>query len=135
MKMGYAIVIRLGNQWCHRDDIFGIVVLDGTEVAKLALICIVVGYDIRSLHIDLLAFWLGTHKVNLTSLKLSYHYFIAQADKVIVDDIFYHLFNVSLTRTTYKDITNTIVFKVEFIVALKYLPSVDVIAVHLVNHV
>ena len=44
MKMGYAIVIRLGNQWCHGDDIFGIVVLDGTEVTKLTLVCIVVRY-------------------------------------------------------------------------------------------
>ena len=42
MKMGYAIVIRLGNQWCHRDDIFGIVVFDGTEITKLTLICVIV---------------------------------------------------------------------------------------------
>ena len=83
MKMGYAIVIRLSNQWCHRDDIFGIVVLDGTKVAKLTLICLIVGYDIRSLNIDSFAFWLGTYKVNLTSLKLSDHYFIAQTNKVI----------------------------------------------------
>ena len=133
--MSYAIVIRLGNQWCHRDDIFGIVVLDGTKVAKLTLICIVVGYDIRSLHIDPFAFWFCTYKVNLTSLKLSDHHFIAQAYKVIIDDILYHLLNVSLTRTAYKSITNTIVFKVEFIIALKYFPSVNVIPVHLVNHV
>ena len=119
MKMGYAIIIRLGDQWCHRDDIFGIVVLDGTEIAKLALVSIIVSDNIRSLHIYPFAFGLCTYKINLTSLKLSDHHFIAQTDKVIIDDIFYHLFNIPLTRTTYKGIANTVVFKIEFIVTLK----------------
>ena len=77
MKMGYAIVIRFGNQWCHRDDIFGIVVLDGTKITKLTLIRVIVGYDIRSLHIDPFAFWLFADKINFASLKLSDHHFIA----------------------------------------------------------
>ena len=46
MKMDYAIVIRLGDQWCHGDDIFGIVVLDGMEITKLTLIGVIVGYHI-----------------------------------------------------------------------------------------
>ena len=96
MKMSYAIVIRLSNQWCHRDDIFGIVVLDGTKIAKLTLIRVIVGYDIRSLHIDPFAFGLCADKINFASLKLSDHHFIAQAYKMIVDDILYHLLNVSL---------------------------------------
>ena len=52
MKMSYAIVIRLGYQWCHRDDIFGIVVFDGTEVTKLTLIRVIVSYNIRCLSIQ-----------------------------------------------------------------------------------
>ena len=96
MKMGYSIVVRLGDQWCHRDDIFGIVVLDGTEVAKLTLVSIIVSYNIRSLYIDSFAFWLGTYKIDLTSQKLSHHHFIAHAYKMIVDDILYHLLNVPL---------------------------------------
>ena len=135
MKMGYAIVIRFGNQWCHRDDIFGIVVLDGTKITKLTLIRVIVSYNIRSLHIDPFAFWLCADKINFASLKLSDHHFIAQTDKVIIDDVLYHLLNVSLTRTAYKSITNAMIFKVEFIIALKYLPSVNVIPVHLVDHV
>src|SRR3712207_8388825 len=92
MKMSYAIVIRLGNQWCHRDDIFGIVVLDGTKVAKLTLICIVVGYDIRSLHIDPFAFWFCTYKVNLdrkstrlnsSHANISYAVFCLKKNKMI----------------------------------------------------
>ena len=96
MKMSYAIVIRLSNQWCHRDDIFGIVVFDGTEITKLTLICVIVGYNVGSLHIDPFAFGLCADKINFASLKLSDHHFIAQAYKMIVDDILYHLLNVSL---------------------------------------
>ena len=69
MKMGYAIVIRLGYQWCHRDDIFGIVVFDGTEVTKLTLISVIVSYNIRCLYIYPFAVWLGTYKIYLTCLK------------------------------------------------------------------
>ena len=75
MKMGYAIVIRLGNQWCHRDDIFGIVVFDGTEITKLTLICVIVGYNVGSLHIDPFAFGLCADKINFASLKLSENQF------------------------------------------------------------
>ena len=135
MKMGYAVIVRLGNQWCHRDNIFGIVVLNGTKVTKLTLIGVVVSYNIRSLYIDSISFWLCADKINFASLKLSDHHFIAQAYKVIVDDIFYHLFNISLARTTNKSITNTIVFKIEFVVALKDFPSVDIIPIHFMNHV
>ena len=95
MKVGYAIVIRLGNQRCHGDDIFGIVVLDGMKITKLTLIRVIVSYNIRSLHIDPFAFWLCADKINFASLKLSDHHFIAQAYKMIVDDILYHFLNVS----------------------------------------
>ena len=46
MKMGDAVIIRLCNQWCHRDDIFRIIVLDGTEITKLTLVCVIVSYYI-----------------------------------------------------------------------------------------
>ena len=96
MQMGYAIVIRLGNQWCNGDDIFGIVVLDGTEVAELTLICIIVDYNIRRLHIYPFSFRLCADKINLACMKLSDLHLIPQAYKMIVDDILYHLLNVSL---------------------------------------
>ena len=52
MKMGYAFVIKFCNQWCHREHILGIVVLEDTEVAKLTLKDVIVCYNIRSLHIN-----------------------------------------------------------------------------------
>ena len=94
--MGDAVIIRLCNQWCHRDDIFRIIVLDGTEITKLTLICVIVGYNVGSLNIDPFAFGLRADKIYFTCLKLSDHHFISQAYKVIVDDILYHLLNVSL---------------------------------------
>ena len=97
MKMGDAVIIRLCNQWCHRDDIFRIIVLDGTEITKLTLVCVIVSYYIGSLHIYPFAFWFCTNKIYLTSLKLSDHHVIAQTDKMVVNDILYHLFNISLT--------------------------------------
>ena len=96
MKMGYAIVIRPRHQRGHRDDIFGIVVPDRTEIAKLALVCVIVSYNIRSLHIYPFAFGLCADKIYFASLKLSHHHVIAQTDKVIIDDVLYHLLNVSL---------------------------------------
>ena len=46
MKMGYAVVIRLGNQWCDRDGIFGIVDnSSGGDVfpLRLHILCYAVG--------------------------------------------------------------------------------------------
>ena len=96
MKMAYAIVIRLGNHWCHGDDVLRVVVFDGTKIAKLALVSVIIGYNVGCLYVNSFALVLCTNKINLTSLKLPYHHFIAQAYKMIVDDILYHLLNVSL---------------------------------------
>ena len=46
MKMAYAIVIRLGNQWCHGDDVLRVVVFDGAKIAKLALVSVIIGYNV-----------------------------------------------------------------------------------------
>ena len=68
VKVGYAIVVVAGEQGGHGDDILGIVVLDGSKIAKLSLACGIVDNDVRSLHIDALTVGLGANKINLGSL-------------------------------------------------------------------
>ncbi len=66
------------------------------QIAKLTLIGAVVRNKIGGLHINSLACRLGADEVYLARLELAHHYFIAQTDKVVVDDVLYHLFNVPL---------------------------------------
>lgn len=68
VKVGDTIVIVASEQGGYGDDILGIVVLDGSKIAKLSLACGLVGDDVRSLHIDALTVGLGTDKINLGSL-------------------------------------------------------------------
>ena len=68
MQVGYAIVVVAGEQGGHGDDILGIVVLDGSKIAKLSFACGLVGNDVRSLHIDALTVGLGTDKIDLGCL-------------------------------------------------------------------
>lgn len=68
VKVGDTIVIVASEQGSHGDDILGIVVLDGSKIAKLSLACGFVGDDVRSLNIDALTVGLGAHKINLGSL-------------------------------------------------------------------
>ena len=68
VKVGDTIVIVAGEQGGHGDDILGIVVLDGSKIAKLSRACGLVGDDVRSLHIDALTVGLGADKINLGSL-------------------------------------------------------------------
>lgn len=68
VQVGNAIVVVAGEQGGHGDDILGIVVLDGSKIAKLSLACGLVGNDVRSLHIDALTVRLGADKVDLGCL-------------------------------------------------------------------
>ena len=68
VKVGDAIVVVAGEQGGHGDDILGIVVFDGSKIAKLSLACGIVGNDVRSLHIDALTVGLGADKIDLGSL-------------------------------------------------------------------
>ena len=68
VKVGDIIVIVASEQGGHGDDILGIVVLDGSKIAKLSLACGLVGDDVGSLHIDALTVGLGADKINLGSL-------------------------------------------------------------------
>lgn len=68
VKVGDTIVIVASEQGGHGDDILGIVVLDGSKIAKLSLACGLVGDDVRSLHIDALTIGLGTDKIDLGCL-------------------------------------------------------------------
>ena len=68
VKVGDAIVVVAGEQGGYGDDILGIVVFDGSKIAKLSLACGIVGNDVRSLHIDALTVGLGANKINLGSL-------------------------------------------------------------------
>lgn len=53
-KVEDAFVVIFVNQRGHRDDEFRVVVFDGGEIAELALFCIGVGDDVRSLDVDAL---------------------------------------------------------------------------------
>ena len=61
MQVSDAIIIILGEQRSHGDNVFRIVVLDGTEIAKLPLSGCIVGYDVGSLHVDAFASWFGAY--------------------------------------------------------------------------
>ena len=61
MQMRDAVIIILGEQRSHGDNVFRIVVLDGTEIAKLPLSGCIVGYDVGSLHVDAFASWFGAY--------------------------------------------------------------------------
>ena len=100
MQVRDAVIIILGEQRSHGDNVFRIIVLDGTEIAKLPLSGCIVGYDVGSLDVDAFASWLGTNKVDFSSLQLSYIYLIAQSYEVLIDDILYHFLNVSFTCTS-----------------------------------
>ena len=68
MQMGNTVRILSADQRSHRDNIFWIVVLDGTEVAKFSLTCGLVSDDIRCLYVHPLPFWLRADKIYLTCL-------------------------------------------------------------------
>lgn len=68
VKVGDTIVIVAGEQGSHGNDILGIVVFDGSKIAKLSFACGLVGNDVRSLNIDALTVGLGAHKINLGCL-------------------------------------------------------------------
>ena len=72
MQVRDAVIIILGEQRCHGDDVLWIVVLDGTEIAKLPLSGCIVIDNIRCLHVDAFAAWFGAYKVDFSSLQLSY---------------------------------------------------------------
>ena len=79
MQVRDAVIIIFGEQRGHGDNVLRVVVLDGTEIAKLTLSGCIVGYDVGSLHVDAFASWFGAYKVDFSSLQLSYIYLIAQA--------------------------------------------------------
>ena len=87
MQVRDAVIIIFGEQRSHGDNVLRVVVLDGTEIAKLTLSGCIVGYDVGSLHVDAFAAWLGTYKVDFSSLQLSYINLIAQAYEVLIDGV------------------------------------------------
>ena len=90
MQVRDALIIIFGEQRGHGDNVLRVVVLDGTEIAKLTLSGCIVGYDVGSLYVDAFAAWSGAYKVDFSSLQLSYINLIAQAYEVLIDDILYH---------------------------------------------
>ena len=111
MQVRDAVIIILGEQRGHGDNVLRVVVLDGTEIAKLTFSGCIVGYDVGSLHVDAFAARFGTYKVDFSSLQLSYINLIAQAYEVLIDDILYHFLNVSFTCSPGNGISNAVVFK------------------------
>ena len=130
--MGDAIVVGSGDKRCQRDDVFRVIVLDGMEIAKLAVIGIIVGNDVTCLNVGALSIWLCTYEIYLACLQLPYVNFVAEANEMVVDNILYDLLNVPLASTTCKCVTNAMVFEVLFVIPLKQTLAVNVIKVHLV---
>ena len=64
MQVRDAVIIIFGEQRGHGDNVLRVVVLDGTEIAKLTLSGCIVGYDIGSLHVDAFAARSGAESVN-----------------------------------------------------------------------
>ena len=135
MQVRDAVIIIFGEQRGHGDNVLRVVVLDGTEIAKLPFSGCIVGYDVGSLHVDAFAAWFGAYKVDFSSLQLSYIYLIAQAYEVLIDDILYHFLNVSFTCSSGDSISDAIVFEIKLIVGFKDAFAVDIIAVHLVQDI
>ena len=133
--MGDAIVVGSGDKRRQRDDVFRVIVLDGMEIAKFTIVGCVVGNDVASLNISALSIWLCTYEIYLTCLQLPYVNFVAEANEMVVDNILYDLLNVPLASTTCKCVTNAMVFEVIFVIALKQTLAVNVVTVHLVEHV
>ena len=63
-----AVIIILGEQRSHRDNVLRIVVFDGPKISKFPLSGCIVGYDVRSLDVNAFASRLGTYKVDFSSL-------------------------------------------------------------------
>lgn len=61
MQVRDAVIIIFGEQRSHGDNVLRVVVLDGTEIAKLTLSGCIVGYDVGSLHVDAFASWFGAY--------------------------------------------------------------------------
>lgn len=130
-----AVVIGTLQKWSQGDVILGIVVLDGMEITELAVVGRIITNDVGCLNIDAFALRLCTYKIYLASLHLTNHYLIAKTYEMVVDDVLNDLLYVALTIATSKCVTHTIILEVELIVALKDTLAVDVITVHLVEHV
>ena len=70
MQVRDAVIIIFGEQRGHGDNVLRVVVLDGTEIAKLTLSGCIVGYDIGSLHVQsrFLQLAVGLHKLDSPSV-------------------------------------------------------------------
>ena len=76
MQVRDSVIIIFGEQRSHGDNVLRIVVLDGTEIAKLSLsVCIVID-NIRCLHVDAFASWLGAYKSQFLQLATVLHILI-----------------------------------------------------------
>ena len=135
MKVCYSVFIGLCDEWSHRNDILGIVVLDGMQIAKFPFTCGFICNKVGGLYVNALTLWLIAYKVYLSRLKHAYRYLVAQTNEVVVDDIFDSFLYVAFTCATSKCIAYAIVFEVEFVIALKQTFAMDVKSVCLVKYV
>ena len=130
-----SIIIGFLHERSQRDNVFGVVVLDGVEIAKFAVVGCIVGNEVASLNIDATCSWFRADKVYLACLQLSHGDVITKANEVVVNDVLDDLFDVALTVAACKSVADAVVFEVEFVVALKQALAVNVIAVDLVEHI
>ena len=71
VKMGYAFVVALCEEWGHGDDVFWIVIPDVLEPSEFALARFFVIDEIGSLNI-LGLMGSGTYEINLTDSELTH---------------------------------------------------------------
>ena len=109
-----AVVIVASEQWGHGDDVLWVVVIDGSEITKLPFSCSHVGYDVGGLH-------------------MTYIHLIPQADKMLIDDVLYYFFYVTLSCSTSQSVADAIVLEVKLIVGLEDSFAMNVKSVHLVQ--
>ena len=94
-----------------------------------------ISYDIRGLDIGPFSSGIGAYKIDFSGFKLTGIHLIPQSDKVLINDIFYHFLNVTLSCSACYGIADTIVFKIIFVIGFKYPLAVNVKSAHLMQDI
>ena len=130
-----SILVVARYERSHRDDVLGIVVFDGSQVAKLPFPGLFIRDEVRGLYVNPPSIGMGTYEIDLSGLQLPDINRITQTDKMLVDDIFYHLFDVAFASPSCHSIPNTWVFKIIFVIAFEDSSSVDIVTVYLPDYI
>ena len=135
MEMLYAVGDAAAGPLIETDHIFGIVVADGQEIAKLALAGCVVGQQIGGLYIDYQVATTG-YEINLTtSGLLTRKHLETTMQEMQIDSILNEFVDVALEVEAKMAVAQSEVFKIVFIANLKRLQSGNLYAANFMNKV